>query len=705
MKTLDIGALNKLYTDGEKADQSKFAEMRSNILLQSSEHYKKISEQLNRQINNARTPAQKIRLTKNHIQVITKDYMNGILANAPGVIPVAYNENELRDQKNAELARSVWLDAEEKCSVDEKIERSADNFVVIGEMAAMVYFNPNGGKFVGYKQATNEAGEPVFRNKLNELVTEQVDLFGQPNTPEKSDTPVFEGKLEIDLIHPFNLIRHKGCETLDASPFLCVRKMLSEAEAKALVSHLPDDEREEKLKFITVSNQSTFKVFDATTGDYSESKDQVQIREYYFRPGVEYPNGYFYITTDSGILFDGELPFGYFPIVTEGFDILTTSPRANSIIKPLRGPQAEINRMSSSKAQIQITQGKDKIITQMGSKISKGDQFEGADQLIINGPAPTVIPGRSGDQFSVSLEREIQEIYRLANLEYETKEAGVQDPYQQLFKSLAQKKKYVLYAKKFERFWCRVAKLYLCLAKYYLKDDYLVKAVGRSEAVNLAEFKNIADEDFNFKVKPVSGDIESMMGKQLNINTILQYAGKDLPTSVRGKLLNAMPFFNKEQIFSDLMIDDENITSDILALDRGEYRPAIEIDKHTLYIERLNNRMKKKDFATLPLQVQQMYKQKLQDHTQFQAQQEMKLKELEQGYWPTGGGLVKVDIYGQDGKRILLPQEALQKLVQVLEQQGSAQRNLQQLDDQNQIQILDAAQRMSQPPLPNQMTA
>jgi predicted patatin/cPLA2 family phospholipase len=45
---------------------------------------------------------------------------------------------------------------------------------------------------------------------------------------------------------------------------------------------------------------------------------------------------------------------------------------------------------------------------------------------------------------------------------------------------------------------------------------------------------------------------------------------------------------------------------------------------------------------------------------------------------------------------MLMPQESLQKLVQVLEQQGTQQEILQQLDQQNQLQVLQAASNMPQ---------
>lgn len=695
----EIGDLNKLYTDGEAADSSALAEMRGNVQMQAGEHYKKIQSKMIERLRDSKSnESAKLRLTTNHIQVITKTYINGIISQAPGVHMLPFNENELQDQKEAELSQSVWSDAEIKQNLEEKIQRWAESFVVIGEMASKIYWNPHMGKIIGYKQEISESGQPVFTSPMGDTL-EPIDQFGQPNQPKPSKEPVYQGQLCIDPLHPFNIIRKAGVESMSESPFLCVRQMMPIAEAKALVAGIPDKaEREEKEKYIVESGKTTFKIFEATNGSYQDTKDQVMLREFYFRPCSEYPNGYFYITTEAGILFEGELPFGLFPILIEGFDNLPTSPRATSIIRPLRAPQAEINRMTSAISTTQIVHGKDKIFSPMGSKVSKGTSFAGADEYSVSGNMPMVVEGKAGTQFEASLSRATSELYKLANLEYELTEVSVQDPYQQLYKSLSQRKKYQIYVRKFERFLCKNAELYLKLAKRYLPDDYVIKAVGKREFVNLAEFRRIADEDFNIKLKPMSNDIESTMGKQLNINTVLQYANKDLPPSARGKILRAMPFLNEDQIFSDLTIDDENIESDILALDRGEFRPALEIDKHDLYIERLNHRMKQSDFRLLNPQIQQMYQAKLQQHIELKAQEAMRLKEMQAEYWPTGGGLVKVDLYDQKGKRMLVPQEALQKLVKVLEDQGTMQNQLQQMDMNNQLQLLQAASQSPMPP-------
>lgn len=713
MEETKVADLNAAFTEGESADRAIFAEMRSNVLLHSGEHYKKTSDKILQRLKDSRTSeTMKLKLTKNHTQVITKTYISNIVSQAPGVTTVPYNENELRDQKDAELSKAVWQNAEEQENIDSKIDEWASHFIIPGEIIGKIYWNPNKGTFKGFRQKLSDDGNPLFQTPDGQLTTEPhsltVDQMGQPqqvpHEPVPGDEAVFSGKLEIETIFPANLIRPKQCESLDTADWLGIRKMLSISDAKAMLGGIEDDkEREEKLSYIVESGESTFKVFDGSNGDYADTKDQVLIKEMYYRPCPKYPKGYFYIFTEKGTLFSGELPFGEFPIVTEGFDKMPTSPRHRSIIKALRGPQQNINLLASKKYEHVITMGDDKIITQQGSKLSKGSNWAGIREFNTNGSAPVVIQGRSGEQFESSIMSEIAELYKLANLDYEMAEVSQQDPWAKLYASLAQRKKYAMYVRKFERFLCNVAKLYLRLARHYLPDDYIIKAVGKREAINIAEFKATSEEGFRIKLKPMSNDIESMMGKQLSINTVTQYFGKDLPENVKGKLLRAMPFLNEDQMFNDLTLDDENIESDILALDRGEYRPATPADKHDLYIARIGNRMKQSDFRLLTPQSQQMYAQKLQEHVKAQAEQVKQLKQMEAGFIPTGGGLVKIDLYGADGKRMLAPQEALNDLMKKLEAQGTMQAQLQQMNQANQLQVLQQSQLNSQqqgPPQP-----
>ncbi len=94
---MDISELNSLYVQGETVDNELAAEQRSNLLLVAGHHYSKrrtsrFWNQLRESENITRT--QKIRLTKNHIQKITKTIINGILSYGPDVSIGPHNNSE-----------------------------------------------------------------------------------------------------------------------------------------------------------------------------------------------------------------------------------------------------------------------------------------------------------------------------------------------------------------------------------------------------------------------------------------------------------------------------------------------------------------------------------------------------------------------------------------------------------------------------------
>jgi hypothetical protein len=56
----------------------------------------------------------------------------------------------------------------------------------------------------------------------------------------------------------------------------------------------------------------------------------------------------------------------------------------------------------------------------------------------------------------------------------------------------------------------------------------LIPAIGKSEYINIPEFKNADDLCHRIKVQARADDIESQMGKQLTLNHFLQYAGSNI---------------------------------------------------------------------------------------------------------------------------------------------------------------------------------
>lgn len=697
IKVKSIEDLNKIYSDGEAADKAIWAEQRSNILLIAGEHYTgKGAKNWSRIRDASNIPAdQKLRLTKNHTQKIEKVYVGNIVSSAPGVQVTPRNEKSNQDQKAAELNQSVWQYGKDTLGMDMKIISFVKDYVDCGEVVTKTFWNPYAGKFLGYKPKVDETtGQPIQNQENGEY---EADM-GQP---------VFEGQLQIKQFHPFNTGRHVNATDMETSPVIWLRHMMDTEELRKIVE--PKDP--EAAKKIESSDKDEFMVFDASIGGYTTVKNQTLVIEYYFRPCQEYPLGYFYIATKSTILFEGELPYGVWPINYGGFDPVQTSPRHRSILKQARPYQMEINRTASKIAEHQVTSD-DKVLIQSGTKIASGGILPGVRAIQYSGQAPTILEGKAGAQYLDYMNGQISEMYQVLNVrEDDDKDMAGADPFAMLFRSAKDKKRFSLYIQKFEIFLKNQVKTYLDLAKHYFTDEMLIPMVGKDEVVNISEFRNVKETQTYLKILPMSDDIHTMMGKTLAINHVLQYVGQNLDKDTIGKLIRNMPFGNFEKSFGDLSLDYDVAENFMLALDRGE-SPAIPHGSNKEYmIKKLDDRILKSDFRLLDQQIQLNYDAAKQEFMRMKQDELLAIQRAEQGFIPSDGPLIKTDLQVQEPNstggfkttRAAFPARALEWLSKQLEVQGTSLEKLQ--NEVSQASIAQMANNMGpqgpqQPPPP-----
>lgn len=689
--------LIQLYNEAETHQKPLFAEQRSNLLLVAGNHYNRKDSKFWRRIREAEklSKSQKLRLTKNHTQKITKGYTNNLLAFAPGVMLGPKNEGELADQKAADLHNSVWKDIKQRHKWKKQRRQFAQDFVEIGEAICKIFFDYDKGTFLGYEQEVDEDGFPLFDEETGEEIY--------------SDIPLHTGDLVYERILGFNLLTDPEARSWEEIRWACYRKMIPIKDLEAMVG---DDEQ--KLALIAKGNDETYKVFDTNTGSYGVSKHLVMLLEFYFRPCAEYPNGYYQICTKyGGTLFEGELPLGIFPIIYAGFDEASTSARSYSIIKQLRPYQAEINRAASKIAEHHISLGDDKVLLLNGSKMEQGGEAYGVKSLEVTGTEPKIMAGRDGSQYAGYMGGQISEMYLVANMREDSEEQNNNlDPYNMLFLTAAQKKKFKLYTEKFQEFEEEVCLTSLRFAKEFYHDEMIIPVIGKKELVNLDEFRSADDLGYEIIAEAQSEDLESRMGKQLSLNHLIQYAGAKMESKDLGRVIRSMEYINKEQLFDDETLDYDNATSDILAMDRGELVPPDPDENHAYVIKRLINRKKQKDFRTLDPQIQLNYQQKIDAHRMIQAQQIAAAQAAKDGFIPTGGFLANTDLYMPDPKdptkrtRVKLPSEAIWDLTKKLEAQGSSQQMLEEADLQTQAKVgqmiaQQQQQASAQPMLPS----
>lgn len=692
MKPYKIDELNKLYDDSKSLDRECLSEFRSNILMISGEHYtKRLNELWNRNRQNGTGDSYQLRITKNWLHRAHRIYVNAILTQSPGVAIVPRNKTELQDQKSAELNEAVWQYAKDKYKLNALIRDFASDYCGIGECAVKIYFDPNRGALKGYEQSIGESGEPL------------IDEMGAP-VPDKS-RPVFTGEFVFQRIFAQNIFRDPSASQMKDVKWVGIETLESSKHLKEKYKSDPN-----KLKFIVESTED-FVVFDSLKSGYGREKDQTLLLEYYFKPCLEYPNGYYFITTKAGILEEGELPAGVFPIAWKGFDESPTRCRATSIVKVARPWQAEINRASSQAALHSITIGEDKILYQAGTKVTQGSLLPGVRGITYQGVPPTILEGRTGNQFFEYIAMQEAEMSRALMIDLiDEEKINNLEPNALLFKSMSQSQKFVFYSAKFGEFLVEMAEIYLSLAKFYLEGDELIAAVGRSETINIAEFKSTVSLNHLIQVIEQNDTVETKLGKQLVLQNVLQYVGTNLSRDDIGKLIHEMPFGNWEQAFGDFTIDYKNCKNDFLAIERGEQPNISPSDNSEYILKQIAKRKKERDFVLLPPNIQEMYASYESYHQQKISDEMAKAKAAQSEFIPTGGAMVACDMYvpsddpNKTPKRVRLPYQALDWLVKTLETQGMSAQTIEQMNQNQMSEVADMliSQGQMQPQQPMQ---
>lgn len=659
---MKLEQLNKIYTDSEEVDKDTFAEMRSNVMLVAGDHFSNRRFKLFSRIRNYRQyeDEKKIRLTKNHIQKISKIYVNNIVSHVPGIQITPFNHDEIQDQKSAELHNSVWQEYVSRVNFAEKLQEWGQEFVDIGEVATLVYFNPNSGPLIGY-----EAGEDG-----------QADM----------SKPVYAGQVEDESVYGFNLLRDRNAKNLNDSSYLIIRKMVSVDDLKR---EYPDKEH-----LIKPDQDKTFRVFDPDKGSYRSQEDnEVMLKSFYFRPCAKYPSGYYYHATELGVLEEGELvktaagkPL--FPIVAKEFDKYPTAARGRSFIKQLRPLQAELNRCTSKIAEHQMTLGDDKLIIWNGSKISSGGQVPGVRAIKVNGgQKPDILPGRSGEQYFPYMEHTINEMYRMSMTDDDRDSpSDGNELMASLYRSEKRKMYFKHYVEKFTAFVKDFVKIYLEMSKIYLTDEHVIQMVGKSERINIAEYKSADNLGFQIKIEEKAADADSMFGRYVSFQNILQYVGKDLDQETIAKIIRNMPFANGEEIVSEATIDYDNAKNLMLALERGETPEVNQADNAAYMAKSLNHRMRKSDFRYLHDFVKANYDRYKNMYVQMAEQARQQEVMENQGMIPVTGPAVGVDFYVQydetdptKTRRARVPHDAIKWLMERIEAQGVTQTQLEDL--------------------------
>jgi hypothetical protein len=669
----ELSKLNQLYMDADNADKALFSEQRSNCLLYVGQHYSKQDSALNHYIRGQKSlaPEKKLRLTKNHIGAICDRLINStVTSHSPSVLIQPKHKMEIQDKKAADIASGVWSRVSTFNRFSDSIPDYAFDFIVGGEMASFISFDPSKGEYLGEADVISEAGE----------------LLGKK--------PKFSGEVVIEKLETFNLLREPGARSWETAAWIMTRKMVPIEKLKAQFG-----EDEDKVSKLSSAQDETFIVFDSQKGQYTQSeKDKALVKQIFYRPCEEYPEGYYKLFTSDLLLAEGTLN-GIFPIVFKPYTKVTTSPRGYAIIKRLRPCQAEINRIASTIAMAQLYGFRDRLMIQNGSKLSNGGTMGNAVVMRYSGAMPQVHQGQSGEKYLPMLSQQIEEMYRLANLALEEEEkTPTTDSMSLLYRSLKDKKRFSQKSDQFESFVKEVVEVSLKTAQKFYTEEHIVHAVDKKDLINIAEFQNITNFDYSIEIKSISQDIDSTLGQAVAIQHAIQY-GQNLPPEQLAILVANMPYLKDSHMTQELTADLRAVEDVFAAIERGEDIGVLESDNHDYFIKRISNRMKESSFRYLHPFIQNLYRERLQQHEAIKAEQAEKIMRAQQGMIPAGGALIPVSLYldpDNASKRVRLPHDAVTWLYKKLSEQGSLQSEMQELG--NEQAIADIAGMLPQMP-------
>lgn len=669
---MKISKLNEEFRKADSVDTDFFAEYRTFSNLYAGNHYVNNTKAFKRMAAQEEKGKHRVKVTRNHTNVIIKYQANSILTLSPDVMIQPNNPRETSDIKAAEMNQTVWEDWKNKTLFSKKLRQLVFDFCIFGEAWVFPYWDEKGGQYLGEQQVRDE--------RTGEISVEQK----------------FSGEVKLRRIMAYDVRRDSSAQDIDEAAWIGYKELRLKKE---LLDELP----KELHNIILSGNKGdSFTAFDHSSGKYVDTDKSIEVNHVFYRPNAEYPKGYYCSFVPSGKLYElKELPLGMFPILTAGMDELPSCARHTSMLKQGKTYQAHINFLISQKVKHMLTLGDDKLIVQAGTQVTNGEELAGIRAIKVNGPAPTILNGRTGGQYTEDLVQTIDEYYRAMMVQdlAKKKETGQFDAYAVMYSSAKEKAEYAIYAQKIEEFLTQICDAVLRLKKAHLSDEALIKITGQSEYINIPEFKRSSDLSYSIKLKPSSNSPESVVGKSLELNTILQYGGQALTNDQIGLFIAEMPHLNNDKIKQRITQAYERSNNLILQLDRGEMPNVQPNDPHVdSLIESLYARVSEPEFPFLNPQVQQNYQQVLSMYENVKAEQLAKLQAQEQGFIPTDGPQVSIDgvyeeVIGASGQvksqRIKMPQSSLRWLQETLQNRNQVTSELQNMPKSLQAQIAE----------------
>lgn len=603
-----------------------------------------------------------LRYSKNHIPRLADVYANEIIREAPDIVAVPVTGGDVKADPLAEMNNEVYEHHKRKCSENyrQKTDDDVLDFVVVGEAACKLYWD------------------------------DQRDCVRE------------------ETIAPYDLGRAPGSRSVEESPWHIHRhvytkrdlvRMYGKKKGEGLAAGDPSTD-------VNHFGESSYTVFQSSKYEY-DNLQGTMVLEYYERPTVRHPRGRYFFFTTSGIIEQGELPGGVYPIVVQRFMKTPRLARGHSFIRNIYRIQTEINRASGQDATNMAHFGDDKFVTNSNSDLQMGKVIKGATHLKVSGfqdikSSFLFVEGKGQPKYVDYIQAQVNEMDYICHVRTQMEDKkGPQkggDLSVVLYTQIKDKKRFVKYAQAFEDYLVTKGRRVLSLYRHYLTPGDVIHSGNMDKRVLVPDFKATSDRDFMFAISPANESDETRLGKQIVVDKIMQYKGQDLDKADIGMILRASMLSNEKLLLSHFSPEYDSWVNNQVELEKGIMPQVSEVEDFAYKARMTTTRMSKPDFKELPLMVQDLYRRFLQVCEEGAAKAENERLRIEQGVIPTEGALLNTDLYrtvpnssgtGQKTERVKLPHSALEWLVESLQKQGVTQQNLAGLPASVQGGIMD----------------
>ena len=661
------GLINSMYHEAVRDDEDAFKEMRMAIRLHVGQHFKGMEGANNRPTAPFKSTGtfNELRLTMNHIPRIAGVYVNEIMSQTPDIIVTVKDEGDIRASRLAEMNKHVWEEHKKKVRLyEEKMRIEALNGIVMGEVAVKLYWDEE-------KAWVKE--EPIL---------------------------------------PFDLLRAPGIRDVGDSPWYIHRRIYREDELRKMFG----PERGTAMSDLGIAgiNNHDFLVFNSQDREYAHFRG-TEVREFYLRPNMEHPQGLFTYYTEEKILRSGPLPGGLFPIVIRRLESSPILPRGHSFIRTIYAAQMEINRAVSQDANNMYHFGSDKVITSGKSSVTTGRSLHGISHLKVSGILPLkdsiqYVEGSGMPKYMDYIHNLVKQMDYQVNLETkleEKKDKRSGDITFVLYSRIKDKQRFSTISTTFEGYLREKAESVLQLLRYYLGPNDIIHAGNRQDTVLIEDFKNTSDLDYTFSVDVGNETPETIIGKQMVIQMMMQYMGKEMGRDDIGLLLRNSVLGNDKALLANFTANYDAVVQNMIFLEKGLFPTVTGTEDFEYKAKYITLRMGKADFMFLNPQIQQGYQQFLLLCEQKIAQNQENRMRLDKGAIPAEGPLVKTDMVvnvptstGTPKQvRLALPMSALVWLKTAIDKQNQFKSETGGLPPESQNRIMDQMDSFQQMPM------